>query len=106
MREIRIFHRMMKSVARDCIIMRALWLMFLMLVVTTKTLGQSREIYDKLKNKPTTELLQIGHRYAELTLRPDSALVCFTIVANRYNTDLTSFAPLTPMVQSAWRRKL
>lgn len=34
-------------------------------------------------------LLEKGHQYSEIQVKPDSALVCFSIVANRYNKQMT-----------------
>lgn len=34
-------------------------------------------------------LLERGHQYSEITVKPDSALVCFSIVANRYNKQMS-----------------
>lgn len=38
---------------------------------------------------PSRLLVDMGHRYAEITDRPDSALVCFTLVASRYDEKAT-----------------
>lgn len=34
-------------------------------------------------------LLEKGHQYSEIKIKPDSALVCFSIVANRYNKQMS-----------------
>ena len=41
--------------------------------------------YDIWKDLPSKTLREMGHRYL-FANNPDSALVCYTIVANRYNT--------------------
>lgn len=41
-------------------------------------------LYNRWENLPSKQLMQMGERYRSITRQPDSALVCFSIVANRY----------------------
>lgn len=47
------------------------------------------EHYSKWMNLPSRKLLDMGHKFAEVTGHPDSAMVCFTIVTSRYNANLS-----------------
>ena len=41
-------------------------------------------LYDKWSNLTSEQLMLMGERYRMVYLQPDSAMVCFSIVANRY----------------------
>ena len=41
-------------------------------------------LYERWDHLPSEQLMKMGERYRTVTRRPDSALVCFSIVANRY----------------------
>ena len=41
-------------------------------------------LYDRWERLPSEQLMQMGEQYRNVTSQPDSALVCFSIVANRY----------------------
>lgn len=45
--------------------------------------------YKQWMGLPTNVLLEKGHQYSEIQVKPDSALVCFSIVANRYNKQMS-----------------
>lgn len=47
------------------------------------------DYYKRWAHLPSDELLQMGSSYAELKGQPDSALVCFTIVAGKYQSGLS-----------------
>ena len=47
------------------------------------------EYYYQWTSLPTERLLAMGNRYSNNNLAPDSALVCYTIVANRYRKDMS-----------------
>ncbi len=46
------------------------------------------EYYYRWTSLPTERLLTMGNRYSDNNMAPDSALVCYTIVANRYRKDM------------------
>ncbi len=41
-------------------------------------------LYNRWERLPSEQLMKMGERYCNVTHQPDSALVCFSIVANRY----------------------
>ena len=41
-------------------------------------------LYNRWENLPSQQLMEMGEHYRNVTSQPDSALVCFSIVANRY----------------------
>ena len=41
-------------------------------------------LYNRWERLPSEQLMKMGTRYSNVTRQPDSALVCFSIVANRY----------------------
>lgn len=41
-------------------------------------------LYNRWERLPNEQLMKMGERYRSVTRQPDSALVCFSIVANRY----------------------
>lgn len=41
-------------------------------------------LYNRLESHSSDRLMQLGEQYRNVTRQPDSALVCFSIVANRY----------------------
>lgn len=41
-------------------------------------------LYERWEHLPSGQLMQMGEQYRNVTRQPDSALVCFSIVANRY----------------------
>ncbi len=41
-------------------------------------------LYNRWERLPSEQLMKMGERYRCITRQPDSALVCFSIVANRY----------------------
>ena len=41
-------------------------------------------LYNRWENLPSQRLMEMGEHYRNVTRQPDSALVCFSIVANRY----------------------
>ena len=45
--------------------------------------------YKQWMGLPSNVLLEKGHQYSEIQVKPDSALVCFSIVANRYNKQMS-----------------
>jgi AraC-like DNA-binding protein len=45
--------------------------------------------YRRWMNLSSEKLMEKGSKYAEFENKPDSALVCFSIVANRYSSDLS-----------------
>lgn len=61
------------------------FLLLLMLGAGTRCLASRQpEYYYKWMSLPAEQLLQMGNRYSADNQAVDSALVCFTIVANRY----------------------
>ncbi|MCF0177244.1 MAG: AraC family transcriptional regulator [Bacteroidales bacterium] len=44
---------------------------------------------NELLKMPSDSLVKIGRNYAEIINKPDSALICFTIVTGRYNPNLS-----------------
>lgn len=62
------------------------WLLLVLVWLGTAANGTVRlKNYDIWKDLPSKTLREMGHRYL-FANNPDSALVCYTIVANRYNT--------------------
>ena len=43
-------------------------------------------LYERWENLPSDKLVQMGYHYRNVARQPDSAMVCFSIVANRYYT--------------------
>lgn len=43
-------------------------------------------LYNRWENLPSDKLVQMGYHYRNVARQPDSAMVCFSIVANRYYT--------------------
>lgn len=43
-------------------------------------------LYHRWESLPSQRLMEMGEQYRNVTRQPDSALVCFSIVANRYYT--------------------
>lgn len=41
-------------------------------------------LYNRWERLPSEQLMKMGERYRAVTMQPDSALVCYSIVANRY----------------------
>lgn len=41
-------------------------------------------LYNRWEHLPSEQLMKMGEQYCNVTHQPDSALVCFSIVANRY----------------------
>jgi AraC-like DNA-binding protein len=41
-------------------------------------------LYDRWERLPSEQLMKMGEQYRNVTRQPESALVCFSIVANRY----------------------
>lgn len=41
-------------------------------------------LYNRWERLPSEQLMKMGERYRCITRQPDSALVCYSIVANRY----------------------
>ena len=41
-------------------------------------------LYNRWERLPSEQLMKMGEQYRNVTRQPDSALVCFSIVANRY----------------------
>ena len=62
--------------------------MFLLQCLTVKAEKQP-DYYSKWLHVPSEELIMMGTRYAELDGKPDSALVCFTIVTGRNKRSMT-----------------
>lgn len=50
---------------------------------------QQPDYYSKWLHVPSEELIKMGTKYAELDGKPDSALVCFTIVTGRSKRNMT-----------------
>ena len=65
-----------------------LFCMFLLQCLTVKAEKQP-DYYSKWLHVPSEELIMMGTRYAELDGKPDSALVCFTIVTGRNKRSMT-----------------
>lgn len=62
------------------------WLLLVLVWLGTAANGTVRlKNYDIWKDLPSKTLREMGHRYL-FDNNPDSALVCYTIVANRYNS--------------------
>ncbi len=62
------------------------WLLLVMVWLGAAANGTVRlKNYDIWKDLPSKTLREMGHRYL-FDNNPDSALVCYTIVANRYNS--------------------
>lgn len=61
------------------------FLLLLMLGASTRSLASRQpEYYYRWMSLPAEQLLQMGNRYSTDNQAVDSALVCYTIVANRY----------------------
>ncbi len=43
-------------------------------------------LYNRWEHLPSNKLIQMGYHYRNVARQPDSAMVCFSIVANRYYT--------------------
>lgn len=43
-------------------------------------------LYERWEHLPGDKLIQMGYHYRDVARQPDSAMVCFSIVANRYYT--------------------
>ena len=71
--------------------MRRIMVIAIVLVATLAVMAEdlvflnNRRQWEKL---PTTELMQRGNDFMNYKILPDSGLLCFTIVANRYNEKL------------------
>ncbi|MBQ9645401.1 MAG: helix-turn-helix domain-containing protein [Prevotella sp.] len=61
---------------------------WLLLVIATAAATPASD-YERWQQLPSELLMQMGSSYAEQTGMPDSALVCFTIVSNRYRKNLS-----------------
>lgn len=59
----------------------------LFLIVLTGTHARS-DNYTRWEKIPSAQLLEKGSQYIEMYGKPDSALVCYTIVSNRYKKSL------------------
>lgn len=61
-----------------------------LLFITLSAKGKRHDdTYSELMKESSKTLIDKGHRCAEVTMQSDSALVCFTIVASRYNERMT-----------------
>lgn len=56
--------------------------------------------YDRWAQLPGERLLEMGEHYRNVALKPDSALVCFSILANRYYEGHRSRADIERSVQA------
>ncbi len=66
---------------------RLLALLFICLVpdqAIAATNDVAISLYNRWEHLPSEQLMQMGEHYRNVTSQPDSALVCFSIVANRY----------------------
>lgn len=63
----------------------ALFLLALLGACTHCQASLQPEYYYRWASLPSSKLLEMGNRYVNVGQAPDSALVCYTIVANRYS---------------------
>ncbi|MGI6222244.1 MAG: helix-turn-helix domain-containing protein [Prevotella sp.] len=73
---------------RHRIILLVLCFAFLPLLVWSASQKDSY-FYHRWENLPSEKLMEMGQGYCSENRKPDSALVCFTIVANRTHRDMT-----------------
>lgn len=64
------------------------WTIILLLLVIAIAANARPSYYDRMAKLPSDKLLSMGNKYLDLNQAPDSALVCYTIVANRYKADM------------------
>lgn len=62
-------------------------LLLIVILIQARTANQP-EYYSRWTNIPSKELIKMGSMYGELQKHPDSALICYTIVTSRYDTNL------------------
>ncbi len=76
---------MKKQQNRKIMIRRYAILFILILLSIASFAAMQPNYYKQWMGLPSDVLLEKGHQYSEIQVKPDSALVCFSIVANRYN---------------------
>ena len=67
-------------------ILRLLFILMAIIVNVSAKAAMQPNYYKQWMGLPTEALLEKGHIYSEVHVKPDSALVCFSIVASRYNS--------------------